>query len=91
MERDAPSASRLMAPATVTTPVVLSMANRPPSLFCKEYVMVLLVESASLADAVIPTKVPTVAFSFTLLLVALVSVTEPTSNSSTSLIAIEKI
>ena len=50
----------------------------------------LLVASASLADAVIPTTVPTAAFSLTLLLVALVSVTVPTSNSSTSLIAIEK-
>ena len=53
--------------------------------------MVLLVESASLAAAVMPTIVPTLAFSLTLLLVALVSVTEPTSNSSISLMPIEKI
>ena len=32
MLRLAPSASRSIAPATVTTPVLASMANRPPSL-----------------------------------------------------------
>ena len=52
--------------------------------------MALVVASASLAAAVTPTTAPTVAFSLTLLLVALVSLTEPTSNSSTSLIAMEK-
>ena len=52
--------------------------------------MALVVASASLAAAVTPTKVPTVAFSLTLLLVAFVSVTDPTLNSSTSLIAMEK-
>ena len=50
----------------------------------------LVVASASLPAAVIPTTVPTVAFSSTLLLVALVSVTDPTLNSSTSLTAMEK-
>ena len=35
MLRLAPSASRSMAPATVTTPVLASIANRPPSLFCR--------------------------------------------------------
>ena len=32
MLRLAPSASRSIAPATVTTPVLASMAKRPPSL-----------------------------------------------------------
>ena len=48
----------------------------------------LVVASASLADAVTPTVVPTMAFSSTALAVASVSVTAPTSNSSTSPIAI---
>ena len=34
--RAGPSASRSIAPATVTTPVLESMANRPPSLSCSE-------------------------------------------------------
>ena len=50
----------------------------------------LLVASASLADASMPTTVPTVAFSSTALAVPSVSVTAPTSNSSTSLMAIAK-
>ena len=46
----------------------------------------LVVASASVAEAVMPTVVPIVAFSSTALAVALVSLTAPTSNSSTSLI-----
>ena len=46
--------------------------------------MVLVVASASLAEAVIPTSVPTAAFSATLLAAALASLIAPTSNSSTS-------
>ena len=82
----APSASRSIAPATVTTPVLASMANRPPALSVSEYVIVLVVASASLAAAVILTTVPLAAFSFTALAMASLSVTAPTSNSSTSLI-----
>jgi hypothetical protein len=90
MEREAPSASRSMAAATVTTPVVLSMANRPPSLFCKR-IGDGVVGSVDVAGGCGDTyTVPTAAFSLTLLLVALVSVTAPTSNSSTSLMAMEK-
>ncbi len=36
IERLAPSASRSIAPATVTMPVLASMAKRPPSLLSKE-------------------------------------------------------
>ena len=46
--------------------------------------MALVVASASLAEAVIPTSVPTAAFSATLLAAASVSLIAPTSNSSTS-------
>ena len=46
--------------------------------------IVLVVASASLAEAVMPTVVPTMAFSSTALAAASVSVTAPTSNSSTS-------
>src|SRR4029450_5989617 len=46
--------------------------------------MPLLVASASLASAVTPTTVPLAAFSATLLAAALLSLTAPTSNSSTS-------
>ena len=35
MLRLAPSASRSIAPATVTTPVLASIAKRPPSLSCR--------------------------------------------------------
>ena len=50
-----------------------------------------MVASASLAEAVIPTVVPFTAFSLTALAVASESVTAPTSNSSTSLIAIVNV
>ncbi len=53
--------------------------------------MALVVASASLAAAVIPTTVPLAAFSLTALAVASPSVTVPTSNSSTSLTAIVKV
>ena len=46
--------------------------------------IVLVVASASLAAAVMPTAVPIAAFSWTALAAALESVTAPTSNSSTS-------
>ncbi len=36
MLRVGPSVSRLMAPATVTTPVLLLIVNRPPSLLTNE-------------------------------------------------------
>ena len=50
----------------------------------------LVVASASLAEAVIPTSVPIAAFSATLLAAALVSLIAPTSNSSTSVRLIVK-
>ena len=53
--------------------------------------MVLLPASASVATAVIPTVVPAAAFSATVLVPELASVTEPMSNSSTSPIAIVKV
>ena len=36
MFRVGPSASRSIVPATVTTPVLASMVNRPPSSSCSE-------------------------------------------------------
>ncbi len=78
-------ASRSMAPATVTTPVVLLMAKRPPASSVSEYVTPELVASPSEAKAVMPTVVPIVAFSVTALAAALVSLTGVTSNSSASL------
>ena len=53
--------------------------------------MVLLVPSASEADAVMPTAVPLAEFSASELAEALVSVTDPTSNSSTSVRLMVKI
>ena len=50
--------------------------------------MALVVASASLAEAVMPTSVPTAAFSATLSAAASVSLIAPTSNSSTSVRAI---
>ena len=52
--------------------------------------MVLVVASASLAAAVIPTAVPLAAFSSTALAVPLASLTAPTLNSSTSLMLMVK-
>ena len=46
------------ASATVTTPVVPSIAKRPPALSINVYVIVLLVASSSCALAVIPTRSP---------------------------------
>ena len=51
----------------------------------------LVVASASLALAVMPTSVPTAAFSATVLALALLSVGALTSNSSTSLTLITKL
>ena len=48
--------------------------------------IVLVVASASVALQVIPTTVPLEAFSLTTLAAAFVSLTAPTSNSSTSVI-----
>ena len=70
--------------ATVTTPELASIANRPPALSVSEYVTVLVVASASLAAAVIPTAVPLAAFSSTALAATLLSAGVVTSNSSTS-------
>ena len=53
--------------ATVTTPELASIANRPPASSVSEYVTVLVVASASLAAAVMPTVVPLAAFSSTAL------------------------
>ena len=53
--------------------------------------IVLLVASASLAAAVMPTAVPGQAFSSTALAVASTSLTAPTSNSSTSPIVIVNV
>ncbi len=47
--------------------------------------IVLVVASASLAEAVIPTTVPAIAFSVTSFVAPSTSVTLPTLNSSTSL------
>ena len=68
----------------------VSLWDQDPSTLARAAELGLGEPAASLAEAVMPTSVPTAAFSLTLLLVALVSVTEPTSNSSTSLMAIEK-
>ena len=84
MFRVAPSASRSIAPATETTPVLLLIENRPPSLSNRAKVIVFVVESESEAEAVIPTVVPMEAFSATVLAAAFESVTELVSNSSTS-------
>ena len=65
-------------------PVPLAIANRPPAESSNEYEIVLFVASASEAEAVMPTAVPLAEFSANELAVALVSVTDPTSNSSTS-------
>ena len=53
--------------------------------------MVLVVASASLAAAVMPTAVPLAAFSSTVLAAPLESLTAPTLNSSTSPRAIVKV
>ena len=56
--------SKSSAPATVTTPVLASMANRPPASLSREYVTA-SVASGSSASAVTPTAVPITAFSAT--------------------------
>ena len=84
MFRVAPSVSRLIAPATVTTPELLLIAKRPPSLSNKLYVMLLVVASASIANVVSPTVVPTLAFSTTEFTAATESVTALVANSLTS-------
>ena len=80
-----------MAPATVTTPVVESIANLPPALLVSEYVTPLVVASASEAEAVIPTSVPFDAFSFTAFVVPSLSTGVVTANSFASLIAIVNV
>ena len=72
--------------ATVTTPVLVSIANRPPASSVRLYVTVFVVASPSLADAVIPTGVPLAAFSATLLDTGLASTGVDTEDSLTSLI-----
>ena len=86
MLRLAPAASRSSAPATVTTPVLASMANRPPALSVSDVGDrvgrgVRVAGRGGDAHAV-----PLAAFSSTALAAALVSADAPTSNSSTSLI-----
>ncbi len=87
----AASRFRLAPAATVTTPLLLAIANRPPASSVRLYVMVLFVASASVAEAVTPTTVPAGEFSATSLAAPLTSVTGPTSNSSTSSTAIVKL
>ena len=84
MSNDA-ATSRSIAPATVTTPVFASIANRPPALLVSEYVTT-SVPSGSLADAVMPTVVPIAEFSATVLLVASLSITALTPPSLMSVI-----
>ena len=72
----------------MTSPVLGSIAKRPPASSERLYVTPLFVPSASDAKVVMPTEVPTEAFSETELAVASVSVIAETSNSSTSLISI---
>ena len=67
--------------ATVTTPVLLSIANRPPAESSSENVIALLVASASEALTVIPTSVPFAVFSAMLLAVVFESLNAPTANS----------
>ena len=83
------SKSRL--PASVTTPVVSSIANRPPALSVNEYVTALVVASASEAEAVIPTSAPLSAASESVFAASLLSTGVDTTNSSTSLIVMVKV
>ena len=81
------AASRSIAPATVTTPVFGSIANRPPALLVSEYVTT-SVPSGSVADAVTPTVVPITEFSATLLAAGLLSTIALTAPSLTSVMLI---
>lgn len=76
--------------ATVTSPVFASMAKKPPGFDEREYVTV-SVTSASVARAVIPTAVPTVALSDTELADASVSEMAEILVSLTSLTLIVKV
>ena len=78
-----PAASRSITPATVTTPVFVLIANRPPALSSSEYVTT-SVPSASVANPVTPTVVPFVEFSLTKLAAELMSETAVTPLSFTS-------
>ena len=79
------AASRSIAPATVTIPVFGSIANRPPASSVSEYVTT-SVPSASVADAITPTVVPSTEFSATVSAAALLSTTALTAPSLTSVI-----
>ncbi len=77
--------SKSIAPATVTSPVFGSIANRPPASSLKLYVTPLFEPSASDAKAVMPTDVPIALFSLIAFVVSSVSEIAETSNSSWSL------
>ena len=81
------AASRSIAPATVTTPVFASIANRPPALLVSEYVTT-SVPSGSVARAVMPTAVPIDEFSTTVFGEASLSTTALTAPSLTSVMLI---
>jgi len=68
----------------VTTPVLASMAKRPPALSVNEYVTVLGGGVGVAGGAVTPTAVPLAAFSSTALAAGLSSAGAITLNSSTS-------
>ena len=87
----AAKASKSSDVSSVTTPVPPSIANRPPAESLNEKVMPLFVASASAAEAVTPASAPAAAFSASVLTTPLLSLTAPTSNSSTSLTAIVKL
>ncbi len=72
-----------MLPATVTSPVFGSIAKRPPASSLKLYVTS-SEPSASDAKAVMPTDVPTLAFSSTAFVDASVSVIAETVASDVS-------
>src|SRR5436190_1071708 len=69
----APSASRSIAPATFTTPLLGSMVISWPGLLLGVYVFPSRRSSDLEANAVIPTTVPTAAFSLTALAAPLLS------------------
>ncbi len=88
MLRVGPSVSRLIAHRD-SHDACAAVDCKPTAVTADQGIVIaLVVASASEAEAVMPTVVPMAAFSLTALVVASVSLTEPTSNSSTSLMAI---